>query len=98
MNSPNQSAKNESTARTIGIVAICFAAVAAAWSFIGGACCGWGGWGFAFVGAVLSVVSLAFHRTTVGWWALGLSLFAFLWVFISASLMGSGLESGANQF
>lgn len=82
--------EDESTARTIGIVAICFAAVAATWSFIGGACCGWGGWGFGFIGLVLSGVSLFFQRTKVGWWALGLSLFAFIWVFVSAALISSG--------
>lgn len=81
---------DESTARTIGIVAVCFAAVAAGWSFIGGACCGWGGWGFGFIGLVLSGVSLFFARTKVGWVALGLSIFSFVWVvFKSAVIVGT---------
>ena len=79
--------KNEKAAFVIGVAAICFASIAAAWSFVGGFCCGWAGWGFGFTGLVLSAVSLAFKKTSIGWWALGLSLFSFLWVFISAALL-----------
>ena len=85
--------KNEKASFIIGVVAICFAALAAAWSFIGGACCGWGGWGFAFVGLVLSIVSLVFKKSSLGFWALGLSIFAVAWVFISAFLFAGSLAA-----
>jgi hypothetical protein len=83
--------KNEKVSFIIGVIAICFAAVAAAWSFIGGACCGWGGWGFAFIGFVLSIVSLIFKKSSLGWWALVLSIFAVIWVFLPAILMTIGI-------
>lgn len=89
--------KNEKASFVIGVVAICFAALAAAWSFIGGACCGWGGWGFAFIGLVLAIVSLVFKKSSLGYWALGLSIFAIVWVFISIFLLaGSIAAAGAG--
>ena len=83
--------KNEKASFIIGVIAICFAAVAAAWSFIGGACCGWGGWGFAFIGFVLSIVSLVFKKSSLGWWALVLSIFAVVWVFLPLILASIGI-------
>lgn len=77
--------KNDKASYVIAIVAVCFAAIAAAWSFIGGACCGWAGWGFAFIGLVLGIVSLVMKRSTLGFWAIGLSIFSVVWVFISAA-------------
>jgi hypothetical protein len=85
--------KNEKTAFIIGVIAICFAAVAAAWSFIGGACCGWGGWGFALIGFALSIVSLVFKGSSLGWWALILSIFAVIWVFLPLILMAMGITT-----
>ena len=73
----------------IVVIALCFAALAAAWSFIGGACCGWAGWGWSFIGLILSIVSLVIKRSTLGWWALGLSIFSIIWVFVSLEVMAS---------
>lgn len=89
--------KNERASFIIAVVALCFAALAAAWSFIGGFCCGWAGWGWAFIGLVLSIVSLVLKRSTLGWWALGLSIFAFAWVFISFFLLGLGAAGAAGS-
>lgn len=88
--------KNEKASFIIGVVAICFAALAAAWSFIGGACCGWGGWGFAFIGLVLSIVSLVFKKSSLGYWALGLSIFAIVWVFVAFFLLASSLAAAGT--
>jgi hypothetical protein len=67
------------------------------WSFIGGACCGWAGWGFAFIGFVLAIVSLILKRNAIGWWALGLSIFAFIWVFISIGMFGHAINNSSNS-
>lgn len=85
-----QETKNEKASFVVAVIALCFAALAAVWSFIGGFCCGWAGWGWAFIGLVLSIVSLALKPSKLGWWALGLSIFAFAWVFISFFLLGLG--------
>src|SRR6266446_4347917 len=77
-----QANKNDQASFVIAVIALCFAALAAAWSFIGGACCGWAAWPYAFIGLVLSVVSLALKPSALGWWALGLSIFAFMWVLV----------------
>ena len=90
-----QESKSEKASFVIGIVALCFAALAAAWSFLGGACCGWASWGFAFIGLVLSIVSLVMKPSKIGWWALGLAIFAIIWVFISAALITGGIGSAA---
>lgn len=82
--------KRDKASFIIAVVALCFSALAAAWSFIGGFCCGWAGWGWAFIGLVLSIVSLVLKKSTLGWWALGLAIFAFAWVFISLFLLGLG--------
>lgn len=93
----NPDDKKEKASFIIGVVAICFAAVAAAWSFIGGACCGWGGWGFAFIGFVLAIVSLVFKKSSLGWWALVLSIFAIVWVFLPLILIGfAGVLDSVN--
>jgi len=92
---PPPEAKSEKASFVIGIIALCFAALAAAWSFLGGACCGWASWGWAFIGLVLSIVSLVMKRSAIGWWALGLSIFAFIWVFVSAFLITGGLAGAA---
>ena len=72
----------EKASFVIGTVALCFAALAAAWSFLGGVCCGWASWGWAFIGLVLSIVSLVMKRSKIGWWALGLAIFAIIWVLV----------------
>jgi|CXWL01.1.fsa_nt_gi hypothetical protein len=77
----------------IAVIALCFAALAAAWSFIGGACCGWAGWGWSFIGLILSIVSLVIKRSTLGWWALGLSIFSIIWVFVSLEVMESKMKT-----
>jgi hypothetical protein len=46
---------------------------------------------------VLSIVSLVLKRSTLGWWALGLSIFAFAWVFISFFLLGLGAAGAAGS-
>jgi len=88
--------QNEKTAYILGVVALCFASLAAAWSFLGGACCGWASWGYSFIGLVLSVVSIVLNRSSLGWWAFGLSIFSIVWVFISASMI-TGAIGGAGQ-
>jgi len=91
--------KNEKASFIIGVVAVCFAALAAAWSFIGGACCGWGGWPFAFIGLILSIVSLVYKKSSIGYWALGLSIFAILWVFVSVFIIAGSLAgAGAGVY
>lgn len=100
-NHPQSSVTNESQSEkasfTIGVIALCFGALAAVWSFLGGACCGWASWGWAFIGLVLSVVSLIMKRSQIGWWALGLSLFAIIWVFLSAAVFTSGVEKSTKE-
>lgn len=90
--------KNEKASFVVAVIALCFSALAAAWSFVGGACCGWGGWGWAFIGLVLSIVSLVLKPSTLGWWALGLAIFAFAWVFISLYLLGLGAGRAIAPF
>jgi hypothetical protein len=65
-----------------GIVGCVFAAVGALWSFLGGACCGWAAWPEAGLGIVLAIVSLCLRRSALGWVALGLGIFSFVWVII----------------
>ena len=91
-----QESKSDKASFVIGIVALCFAALAAAWSVLGGACCGWGSWGFAFIGLVLSIVSLVMNRSKIGWWALGLAIFAIIWVFVCAALFNASLNNAAR--
>ena len=74
----------------VGVISLCFGALAAAWSFIGGACCGWAGWGYGFIGLVLAIVSLSLKRSPIGWWALGLSIFAFIWVIMAPAIIAGG--------
>jgi hypothetical protein len=54
------------------------------------------GWGYAFIGLVLSIVSLVFKRSTVGLWALGLSIFAFIWVIIAQIWFAGALHEAAR--
>lgn len=89
-----QDARFEKASFVVGLIALCFAALAAVWSFLGGACCGWASWGWAFIGLVLSIVSLVMKRSKIGWWALGLAIFAFVWVFLSPILL-AGAVAGA---
>ncbi len=88
---------NEKSAHVLAVVGVCFAGIAAAWSFIGGACCGWAGWGFALVGLVLGIISLTMKRSTVAWWTVGLSIFAFVWVFVSAIWITAGTSRAMDQ-
>ncbi len=87
---------NEKSAHVLAVVGVCFAAIAAAWSFIGGACCGWAGWGFALVGLILGIISLTMKRSTIGWWTIGLSIFAVVWVFVSAIWITAGTAHAVN--
>ncbi len=77
----------------IAVIALCFASLATAWTLIGGACCGWGGWGWGFIGLILAIVSLAMKRSKIGFWALGLAIFAFVWVFISFFMLAGSFGS-----
>ncbi len=72
-----------------GVIGLVFSLAAAAWSFIGGACCGWGGWPLAIIGLIAASISLYLKRNIIGWIALGLAIFAFAWVFIGAAVIGS---------
>jgi hypothetical protein len=79
--SPRPAAPTHDTASfVLGVIACSFAGTAALWSFVGGACCGWLSWGWAGIGLVLAIISLSLQRSTLGWVALGLSIFSFLWV------------------
>ena len=88
--------KHEKASFVVAVIALCFAALAAVWSFIGGVCCGWAGWGWAFIGLVLSIVSLVLKPSALGKWALGLSIFAFAWVIIGAYILGAGLAKAVS--
>jgi hypothetical protein len=83
--------KHEKGAFVVGVIALCFSAIAAAWSFVGGACCGWGGWGWAGVGLIMAIVSLCLNKSKIGWWALALAIFAFVWVFVSVFMLAGAL-------
>jgi len=89
--------QTERASFVVAIVALCFSALAASWSFVGGACCGWAGWGWAFIGLVLSIVSLVMKRSVLGWWAFGLAAFAFLWVFVSLGSWGALSHSAVKS-
>jgi hypothetical protein len=88
--------RSEKASFVIGIVALCFAALAAAWSLIGGAYCGWTAWGWAFIGFVLAIVSLALKQSAIGWWALGVSILAFVWVFACAVFLAGAVGTAAE--
>ncbi len=83
--------RKEKASFVVGVIGICFASLAASWSFVGSACCGWAGWPLAFVGIVLSTISLLLKRNKLGFWGLGLSIFAFVWVFITAFLFTAAI-------
>jgi hypothetical protein len=87
---------NQKAAFAIAVVSLCFGSLGAAWSFIGGLCCGWAGWGWAFIGLVLSIVSLILRKSKIGWWALGVSIFAFAWVYIQAFIIAAGSAGSVN--
>jgi hypothetical protein len=90
--------QHEKSSYVISIVALCFSAVGAAWGFVGGACCGWAAWPFAFVGLVLAIIALILRPRALSWWALGLSIFAFAWVifgFVDLSKQGERPASPA---
>lgn len=90
--------RNDKSSYVLGIIAICFAAIGAAWSFIGGVCCGWAGWGWAFIGLVLAIISLALKPSTIGWWALGLAIFAFAWLVIASLLLAASVSNWAPGY
>jgi hypothetical protein len=79
---PTISKGRRTAALVTGIVGCVFAAVGALWSFLGGACCGWAAWPEAGLGIVLAIVSLCLRRSALGWVALGLGIFSFVWVII----------------
>lgn len=89
--------QKEKAAFGIGVTAICFSALGAAWSFLGGFCCGWAGWGWAFIGLVLSIVSLCFKRSNIGWTALALAIFSFAWVIVSFFLFTAQAANALSQ-
>jgi hypothetical protein len=81
----------------LGIIACSFSGVAALWSFFGGACCGWLSWGWAGIGFVLAIISLSLKQSTLGWVALGLAIFSFLWViFLAVFWVGLSAAAGAG--
>jgi hypothetical protein len=87
----------ETASFVLGIVACCFSGVAALWSLFGGACCGWMSWGWAGVGFVLALISLSLKPSTLGWVALGLAIFSFLWViFMAVFWVGLSATAGAG--
>ena len=94
---PPQKSSNETGSLVTGIVGVCFAGLGAGWSFIGGSCCGWAGWPLAFIGLILAIISLALKRSTLGWVALGLAIFAFVWVFVSGFILAAGIAGAAGS-
>jgi cytochrome bd-type quinol oxidase subunit 2 len=96
--SQRQEDKKEKASFVIGIVAICFAAdgaglliatltkVRAEWAEWA-VWAVWAVWALPFVGIVLSIASLVFKRSAIGWCALSLSFFSVVCLFISAFLM-----------
>ena len=90
--------RNDKSSYVLGIIAICFAAIGAAWSFIGGVCCGWAGWGYAFIGLVLAIISLVLKPSTVGWWALGLAIFSFAWLIIAPFILAASISTWTPTF
>ncbi len=49
------------------------------------------GWIFAFMGFVLAIVSLSFKPSSLGWWAIGLSVFSVIWVIVCAIWLSASL-------
>ena len=78
-----------------GIAGLLLSLIAALWSLIGGACCGWGGWPLAFLGLIAAGISLYIKRNIIGWIALALAIFAFAWVIIGASVI-AGIATGGS--
>ena len=88
---------NSKAAFVLAVIGVSFGGIGAGISLIGGACCGGFGWPAAFVGLVLAIISLALKRTVLGFWAIGVSGFAFAWVILSIVVFGHQTQSAINQ-
>ncbi len=93
----NPDSRNSMIAGVLGLV---LSLVAALWSVIGGACCGWGGWPLAFLGLIAAGISLYIKKNAIGWIALGLAIFAFAWVIFGTvflAMMATKMATGGSN-
>ena len=79
-----------------GLAGLLLSLVAALWSVIGGACCGWGGWPLAFLGLIAAGISLYIKKNIIGWIALFLAIFSFAWVIFGAVYITNLLTGGGR--